>query len=90
MNAIFSHTVGSLKDWLKRPDLNIFLYQKFGNAVQLSRSKLTERKITEALQMIITDSKYRQKAKEAQVIINSVNTGDIIKSVFFEHLSGKC
>ncbi len=32
--------------------------------------------------MIIADSKYRQKAKEAQVIINSVNTGDIIKSVF--------
>jgi UDP:flavonoid glycosyltransferase YjiC (YdhE family) len=71
-------------------DLNIFLYQKFGNAVQLSRSKLTERKITEALQMIITDSKYRQKAKEAQVIINSVNTGDIIKSVFFDYLSRKC
>jgi UDP:flavonoid glycosyltransferase YjiC (YdhE family) len=71
-------------------DLNIYLYQKFGNALQLSRSKLTEKKIAEALQMIIADSKYRQKAKEAQAIINSVNTGDIIKSVFFEHLRGEC
>ncbi len=60
-----------------------------GNAVQLSRSKLTESKITEALQMIIADSKYHQKAKEAQGIINSVNTGDIIKTVFSEHISGK-
>lgn len=66
-----------------------FFLEKFGNAVQLSRSKLTERKITKALQMIIADSKYRQKAKQAQVIINSVNTGDIIKKVFFEHICVK-
>ena len=70
-------------------DLNILLYRKFGNAVQLSRGKLTERKITKALQMILTDSKYRQKAKEAQIIINSVNTRDIIITVFFKHISRK-
>ncbi len=70
-------------------DLNIYLYQMFGNAVQLSRSKLTERKIAEALQLILSDSKYDQKAKEAQKIINGVNTGDIIKTVFSEHISGQ-
>jgi len=67
-------------------DLNIYLYRKFGNAVQLSRSKLTERKIAEALQLIISDSKYYQKAKEAQRIINSVNTGEIIRDVIYKHI----
>lgn len=64
-----------------------YLYHKFGNAVQFSKNKLTERKIAEALQLIISDSKYHQKAKEAQDIINSVNTGDIIKTVFSGHIS---
>jgi UDP:flavonoid glycosyltransferase YjiC (YdhE family) len=67
-------------------NLNIYLYRKFGNAVQLSRSKLTERKIAEALQLIISDSKYYQKAKEAQRIINSVNTGEIIREVIYKHI----
>lgn len=70
-------------------DLNIFLFQQFGNAVQLNKSKLTERKIAEALQLIMSDSSYHQKAKEAQEILNDVNTGEIIKSVFSEHISEK-
>jgi len=68
-------------------DLNIYLYQKFGNALQLSKSKLTDRKILEALQLVMSDKKYNQKAKEAQDIINSVNTGDIIKSIFSLYVS---
>jgi UDP:flavonoid glycosyltransferase YjiC (YdhE family) len=67
-------------------DLNIYLYRKFGNAVQLSRSKLTERKIAEALQLIMSDSKYDQKAKEAQKILNGVNTGDILREVIYKHV----
>ena len=70
-------------------DLNIYLYKRFGNAVQLGKSKLTESKLAEALQLMMSDSSYYQKAKEAQGIINSVNTGEIIKSVFSLHISRK-
>jgi len=69
-------------------DLNIYLYQQFGNAVQLRKSKLTGKKVAEALQLIMSDSRYQQKAKEEQAIINTVNTGEIIKKVFKDYVGG--
>jgi hypothetical protein len=37
----------------------------------------------------LPDSYYRQKAKEAQSILNGVNTGEIINKIFSEHPSEK-
>lgn len=70
-------------------DLNIYLYQQFGNAAQLRKSKLTKKTVVETVQMVLSDKHYFQKAKEAQGIINSANTGQVIKALFDTHLKGE-
>jgi len=67
--------------------INIHTFVKFGNALQIPKNKVSQQRFQKALKEIIENDKYHLKAKEAQTILKSVNTHQIIKDIVKSHLN---
>lgn len=62
-------------------ELNIFGFVKFGNALQLSKSKVSKKQITKAIQQLIVDESFKRKALEAKSILEANDTYKIIEHI---------
>ena len=67
--------------------INIHTFVTFGNALQLPKNKVTQKRFEKALNDLIKNESYHQKAKEAQAIMQSVNTYEIIKDIVESNLN---
>lgn len=62
-------------------ELNIFGFVKFGNALQLSKNKVSKKQITNAIQQLIVDESFKRKALEAKSILEANDTYKIIEHI---------
>lgn len=67
-------------------ELNIFLYSKFGSAIQIKKNKVNERSIVRACSDILSNQSYKQKALEAKEILERTDTRKIIKKIVSENI----
>lgn len=65
-------------------EMNIYLYQQFGSAIQLYRNQLSKKKIQAAIHEMLTNATYRKKALEAKTLLSEINTVETVVSIFEE------
>lgn len=69
-------------------ELNIYLYVKFGNALQLSKKHLKAEKIKYAINAVLNDESYHLKAQEAKTLLTSVDVKEVIKDIVIKETNG--
>lgn len=62
-------------------ELNIYPYVVFGNALQISKAKVSKQKLEMAIKKMIEEESFRLKALEAKSILESHNTYKIIETI---------
>jgi UDP:flavonoid glycosyltransferase YjiC (YdhE family) len=67
-------------------ELNIYLYYKFGSAIQIQKNRINQKVISGACNEIINNQKYKQNALEAKKVLERTNTKEIIKQIVNDNI----
>ena len=62
-------------------DLNIYPFAVFGNAIQISKNRVSQKTIQTSLEKLIHDDSYKTKALKAKTILEKYNTHEIIETI---------
>lgn len=68
-------------------ELNIYPFVGYGNALQISKRRVNQKAVHEAVTTLLNDETFHVKAKEAQRILEKNNTLEIIQSIVKTHMS---
>jgi UDP:flavonoid glycosyltransferase YjiC (YdhE family) len=68
-------------------EINIYSFVIFGNALQISRSKITKNNLQKAIKRMIEEESFKLKALEAKYILESKNTYKIIETIVKNEMS---